>query len=343
VGANQRIAGLPVTLLFVLGCTGTDDPADDTGQGGEEVRFSYVSVGIHQSCAVVDGRLGCWGPEPSEIEETATYYGDGHPPGGDDWQLVEMTSMSRDLGHRSRIGCALTTSGQACCWGQYFGDSCDTFVGPELEFSTLAVGSAFACATDDADVLWCWGPNAPDGVVLAEEVADVTAKGWDLSALHTDGSISTWSMTDPEVGTEIGTQYFDHRAFADGDLELQLSRLGAACVVDVGSGDVLCDPFEPSTPSESDGLRSTRLYDVEGRTDRVTGDGRMGICGMGEDGTVLCDAYFGDSVAPGVVAEDAVTFSAAAAGVASGCAVLTDGSLTCWGGASVPTSLRYAD
>ncbi len=343
MGADQRIAGVPMTLLYVLGCSGTDVGGDDTGQDVDEASFSYVSVGIHQSCAILDGRIGCWGPEQSEIETTATYHGDGHPPAGSDWQVVEMTSMSSDLGHRSRIGCALADAGQACCWGQYFGDTCDTLVGPELELSTLAVGAAFACGTDGADQLWCWGANAPDGVVLAEQVAGVTATGWDVSALHTDGSLSSWAITDPEVGTVMGTQYYDRRTFSDVPLDLQLSKLGSACAVDRDGGDVLCDPYQSSTPSESDGLRATKLYNVGARTERVMGDAGMGLCAMGEDGTVDCDAYFGDSVVPGVVAEDAVTFSAAAASVASGCAVLSGGKLTCWGGAEPPTALRFAE
>lgn len=130
--------------------------ADATPVGGS-LRFKALSANGYATCAitVADSRVYCWGmyrPSGTIIASPVAV-------------LPELAFQSVSVGTRNV--CALTTAGDAWCWGE------NTFyqlgLGPTATaasesggrtFALLATGFRHACATQADGAAYCWGSNA---------------------------------------------------------------------------------------------------------------------------------------------------------------------------------------
>ena len=136
----------------------------------EGVTFSDIATGDRHSCAIAtSGAAYCWGNGEngrrgdglSTITQSTPVLVDA--PAG--------TSFTRLIGAFAR-GCALTTAGDAYCWGinnnGQIGDG-TTFnrfrpvlvQAPEgVAFASLSGGSGFTCGATPSDAVYCWGSNS---------------------------------------------------------------------------------------------------------------------------------------------------------------------------------------
>ena len=153
--------------------------------------FSAVTVGIERACAVrTSGEIACWGPRAGADEN--------RPPAG----LYTAVSIGDSHRHTyafkidySQHACALTTGGDAVCWGDNAGGQ--TRVPPErlaaAPYLDIAAGGEHTCALRATGEILCWGDNtygqteAPDGTYTA-----ITAGRWHTCALTAAGDASCW-------------------------------------------------------------------------------------------------------------------------------------------------------
>ncbi len=333
--------------------------ATDSAEPTAPPRFTQVSVGDFQSCGVlVDGRIGCWGTDPEEIESWVTehsdddagYHGDGHPPAGSSWATVEMSGMADVSGGGAGVShsaCALDVDGLVQCWGRTFPDQACGEPGacwPEVPFVQLAVGWMDACGRDDAGAVYCWGHEFGAGELVATGAQEITVLNWNLNVLHEDGThsryvfIEGWGWTDQSV------------PYSDDDVELGELRLverSYNCVFSSARNAVLCDPFDdPEAESLSDGLRSTVHWNPPFEPEWVSGYYES-FCALDAAGAAVCDYHVGSDgePSPGELPGEFAQLSMRTGQASSGCGVLRDGSVHCWGRVASPTSetLRLAE
>ena len=182
-----------------LDCRG-GDPWDAFASDGERWAddhpapagsFSAVTVGIERACAVrTSGETACWGPRAGADEN--------RPPAG----LYTAISIGDSQRHTypleidySQHTCALTTGGDAVCWGD--NASGQTHVPPErlaaAPYLDIAAGDEHTCALRATGEILCWGDNrygqtgAPPGVHTA-----ISAGRWHTCALTVAGDAVCW-------------------------------------------------------------------------------------------------------------------------------------------------------
>jgi alpha-tubulin suppressor-like RCC1 family protein len=218
---------------------GTSVPAAVAGG----LRFSRVSAG-GSSCALTPGGSAyCWGNN-----FLGALGSGGSTADPDAFQLTPVAvSGSRQYSTISVTGdraCALSTSGEAYCWGwNHFGElGVGTPTGPEIcatygepcstvpvavlgghTFTALTAGDYHTCALATAGAAYCWGRNDPgtlgDGGLLdryspVPVVGDLsfvalTAGGGHTCGLTSDGTAYCWGANDwgqLGIGTTIGPQ-----------------------------------------------------------------------------------------------------------------------------------------
>lgn len=266
--------------------------------------------------------------EPTAAREEA-----GKPPSGPPVQL--------DCGDFTT--CAVAQSGELRCWGRdklgELGDGGGSdrprgVVVPGVgKASQVRLASNFACALTDEKKVKCWGSGrvANDGKKVerarATEVSrvagalDISASGV-IACARSDSGVTCWGTDESTIGTapkgawrQVATG-FTHACAAD----------AAGAVACWGSGDWAPSKGAFSSPG------------VKGATSLATGDRHACIV---KDKKVLCwghndagqlgtkpdtDAHKRPAEVPGV--RDAVRV---VAGEASTCAILGDGSVSCWG------------
>jgi alpha-tubulin suppressor-like RCC1 family protein len=137
-------------------------------------RATSISLGSRHVCAIVDGRVLCWG------QSIYGALGDGTTdtrlcpaavPGVQDAVQIAAGGMH---------SCARRRDGSVWCWGAndhgQLGDGstkhrsvpAQVAVGNSVD---IELGTRHSCAIDDAHSLWCWGDNAR-GQTLDGESAD---------------------------------------------------------------------------------------------------------------------------------------------------------------------------
>lgn len=136
-----------------------------------------VSVGRRHACGLAsDGRAFCWGTNrfgelgigDAELPEMCG----GFPCAPEPMEVASGGALFVDLDVGGRSACALTSEGDAYCWGQgsslqlgfeaddlCSGDPCARIpdVIPGLRFQKITVGNDFACGLTVAGGGFCWG------------------------------------------------------------------------------------------------------------------------------------------------------------------------------------------
>jgi alpha-tubulin suppressor-like RCC1 family protein len=152
------------------GCLG-DDSFDDRNNPAAvsgELAFTKIRAGYATSCGLTaDGALYCWGSD--EFGNTGN--GEATEPAGYDTpQLVAGGHVFTDFDLMASHVCALTSAGEAYCWGRnegfQVGDGGDdqprdapVAVQTDLVFAQIAVGIWHSCGRTAAGAVYCWGLN----------------------------------------------------------------------------------------------------------------------------------------------------------------------------------------
>jgi alpha-tubulin suppressor-like RCC1 family protein len=122
---------------------------------------SAIVAGHHHTCALVSGRVFCWGLNGKLQLGRPSDANDGVPkvvPG-----LTDVVTIAAG----DEFTCATTSAGKALCWGSNnSGERGDSDTVPKAEPTTLPLSSVIevaaghhACARTQEHHLYCWGSN----------------------------------------------------------------------------------------------------------------------------------------------------------------------------------------
>jgi hypothetical protein len=328
-------------LAAFVACSGpSHDPGSDSrspppGVEDSEVAgpWNKISTGVFESCGVtVDGQLGCW--SPASTATAGESYPELQAPPAGVWAEVAITSFYSFEGEMYGDICALDEDGGVCCWGGSYGSSagCSSsrMDGP---FRKVIVGTVFACGLGVAGDLSCWS-SAPDPqpVPLAAGVADMTTNGSNLWVLGSDWTMSAWAMHDADNPWLM----YEERVFSDAEDELGLIEYADACVYEIVTGRVWCEP----SPTGYD--YSRLVGTVPAQSTVVEGSEHGGLCALTEAQGVVC-SYSDQEVEPWLTLSDVTDLSVTSHSPMAGCVVPQSGHIECWGNQLAPTDVLWAE
>ena len=153
---------------------GTTEPGDVARPVLTTQRFRSIAGGYATTCAIsLDHALWCWGANQGWFGDDAGLFGNGTTEGS----LVPVPAASGlavvDIDIDGSLVCAVTTAGEAWCWGRIIGPAggANTLMPVKVESSErwrdISVsGSDRACAVSLAFVVHCWAAGA-DGAQRA--------------------------------------------------------------------------------------------------------------------------------------------------------------------------------
>jgi alpha-tubulin suppressor-like RCC1 family protein len=285
---------------------------------GAHVTQVSVAAGYFVCARTDDGRLWCWGSNSygQLAHEPISASGDARSPVrvealGDDVAFVAAGNTST---------CALTGDSGAWCWGlgplgyaQVTATATPGLVSSTAApFAELGVGAGHACAVDAEGALWCWGTNTrgqlgtgnrndsttPVSVSGMSDVVEL-AVGWTHTcALKSDRSVWCW---------------------------------GSAQYGQLGEGSSGLNVYS-AVPRQVTALGNTavELSTHGSHTCARDADGAVWCWGTNDYGE-LGDGTTERRTTPVRVASLATKAVRISAGYDHTCAVLSGGSLTCWG------------
>ena len=311
-------------------------PVAVTGGALENKTVTQIATGDAHTCALIsDGTVTCWGwgafgqlgtseTNNSNIPVTVT---------GGALENKTVTQIAAGGQHT----CAVVSDATVACWGNGgngqlgTGDNNDSLIpvvatGGELENKTvtqITTGGAHTCALISDGTVTCWGygsdgtlgtgdnndSNIPvavtGGALTGETVTQITAGGYHTCALISDGTVTCW-----------GYGYYGQ----------------------LGTGD----NNNSNTPIAATGGA------LENKTVTQIATGNDHTCALISDGTVTCWGYGGtgqlgtgetnNSNIPVTVAGGALenkTVTQIETGAYHTCALVSDGTVTCWGTNSI--------
>ncbi|MFN8488979.1 MAG: Ig-like domain-containing protein [Caldilineaceae bacterium] len=295
----------------------------DSVQAAPVEQLKAITAGRNHTCALtVNGGVKCWG---------VNFYGQLGDGTTVDHLIPQdvngLTSGVSAISAGQFHTCALMTSGGIRCWGRnaygQLGDGTLTdrltpvdVLGLAGGVKAVTAGSFHSCALTNSDGIKCWGSNFDgelgDGTTLqrltpvdvsglTSGVDKVVAGNFHTCAVTVAGGLQCW-------GNNLAGQ------LGDGT---QLSRLTPTAVNGLNSSiaSVVISNADSSTASYTCAI--TTVGSV-----KCWGDNRFGQLG---DGTVLAH------LTPVAVNGLSGAVSAIAAGEGHTCALITNGSVQCWG------------
>jgi len=332
-----------------------------------------VSAGNDTSCAVLSNHtVKCWGrADGGSLGDGASSH-DHKDKGGIDFKptpvTVKSVSNAGSVSVGSGFGCARLSNNQIKCWGENSsgqlgnGSTADSLTpvvvsGISAATAVSASSQSHACALVSGGKVKCWGRNdlgqlgggaqnfsATPVAAAVTGAAAVAAGDAHNCALLSDGTVKCWG--DNSAG-QLG-----NGTTATSASPVSVGGVTGASVVAAGS-------------SHSCAVASAVTYCWGGNSDGQLGDGTTvsssnpvavvglsvtakGIaagskhsCALLTDGTVQCwggnsDGQLGNgsttgSPAPVAVGGLTTTAKAISTGAAHSCALLTDGTVQCWG------------
>jgi len=151
--------------------TDRDIPTSVDQSVGGGVSFASISAGPgNYTCGLTSGgQAYCWGENPNGQLGDGTYESRSIPTAVDQSMGGGVSSISAGVLHT----CALTSAGEAYCWGMNFagglGDgtldgrptpaAVDQSVGGGVSFASISAGSLQTCALTAGGTAYCWGAN----------------------------------------------------------------------------------------------------------------------------------------------------------------------------------------
>ncbi|MDU0314710.1 putative Ig domain-containing protein [Phycicoccus sp. M110.8] len=312
-----------------------------------------VSVGQSHSCAVVGGKVRCWGSNWSGELGTGTTAESSSTPR----EVVGLANVTQ-VSAGDSFTCARTSDGKAYCWGANLygqlgdGTTTDRTVPvpvPLSGVSQVSAGSAHACAVAAGGAVWCWGFNelgqvgtgslsarvlVPTQVAGLSGVTKVSAGASSTCVSGPSGAVKCWGSNG---NGELGNGTFDDSlvpvtALASGATDLETDD-GTSCAA-TADGAVSCwgTGFSetPTAVSGVSGAGSVSVSNASACAQTSTGALCWGQPGSGTRGDGnWYDGAAGPTAVTGVSGTIARTISV---GYHNACVVVTGGSVRCWGG-----------
>jgi alpha-tubulin suppressor-like RCC1 family protein len=349
-------------LLFLSGCSDSTGPESlDPG------RFVALAADDWHTCALRgDGALFCWGSNGSGQLGLDGFDRERGVPARVQSPL-EFGAVAAGQGHT----CALTTDGEAYCWGEGSrgalgtGDEDSEYaparVATDLRFSAIDVGSRRACALTADGEAWCWGSNddgalgdgsqdefasTPSRVEASVRFTSVTVGFRHTCGLDSDGGAWCWGTN--QVG-QLGAPTSETCEDAPcsrtpvavaGDRRFKALSAGGGSTCGVEkSGDALCWGVGTGgvLGNGSHEHRSAPVPISGGLSLESVGAGVGQVCGTTADGAAWCwgRAHLGDGSRNESAVPVSVTLSEPvdAVSVASDhtCGLTRAGAVWCWG------------
>jgi cysteine-rich repeat protein len=308
-------------------------------------KIVQLVCGTYHSCAVLeDGTMRCWGGASAG----QLGYGDSVDRGDDPDELpTPSVPVGGSVLRASSSGmhtCAVLDTGKVRCWGIAsggalgngtsnggFGNSPGEVPPPDIDVGAPArdveAGGGFTCVITEADNVRCWGSNlsgelgyghtdnlgdqpgelpVPD-LELGGPVAQIAAGGNHACAVLKDGTLRCWGGN---YSGQLGYGDTENRGDQPGEMPPPPVDVGGPVAQVVISTD-----FEVTCALRTDGVVL------------CWGDNQSGSLGLGPVGDIGNEP--GDMPPPPVpLAGPATAISFAAL---SGCALLANGELQCWG------------
>lgn len=231
--------------------------------------FTQIAAGGNMSCGLTTaGAVWCWG---GGYGDEGTYLGNGTLSRSAAPVRVASDSVFASVTSVAGGGCALTTSGQAWCWGQnggYLGDGTTinrpspVAVGGALRFTRLVFHWSHRCGITTAGALYCWGDNrwgqlatgevpfnnfgvtvtTPTAAIGGATYLDIAVGGSFTCAIRADGqtqcagSNSAGQLGDDAMISHRGTL----TAVSGGLVATQISTDEASACLLIASGNAYC-------------------------------------------------------------------------------------------------------
>lgn len=266
-GENSYLqSGSSVDVACAAGSRCVNTP---TAVSGGHV-FTQIAAGGNMSCGLTEaGAVWCWGGGSGT---EGTYLGNNTFSRSATPVRVASDSVFTTVTSVSGGGCALTTSGQAWCWGQnasgLLGDSTTinrptpVAIGGALRFTRIVYHWSHRCGITTAGALYCWGDNrmgqlaigevpfnningrmmTPTAAMSADTYIDVAAGGVFTCAVRTDGQTQCAGYN--SVGQLGDDALIDSRgtlsAVAGGLVATQISADETTACILIANGNAYC-------------------------------------------------------------------------------------------------------
>jgi len=355
--------------------TDSDTPVAVTGGALANKTITQIDTGWFRTCALIsDGTVACWGRNNNGQLGTGNNIDSNTPVAvtGGALENKTITQIAAETDH----ACALISDGTVACWGLNSngqlgtGDYNNTNIPVAITGGALAgktvtqitAGDNRTCAVVSDGTVACWGggdsftPVAVTGGALANKtVTQVTAGGGHMCALISDGTVACWgSNTEGQLGTGDDNNSSTPVAANVGALagktvtEISAGRWHTCALI--SDGTVSCWGYNQSGQIGNGNTNNTNTPvaitsgALTNKTVTQITAGYNYTCALISDGTVACwgDNSGGvlgtgdevDSNSPAMVTGGALenkTVTQFAAGFSHTCALISDGTVACWG------------
>jgi len=366
--------------------TNSNLPVAVAGGALTDKTVTDITAGAYHTCALIsDGTVTCWGDNYNGQLGDGSNTNSNLPVAVAGGALTDktVTDITADAYHT----CALISDGTVTCWGRNYygqlGDGSNTnrnlpvaVAGGALTDKTvtdITAGAYHTCALISDGTVTCWGDNysgqlgdgsnttsyvpvaVTGGALTDKTVTDITAGGDHTCALISDGTVTCWGSNGyGQLGTGDDTNRNVPVAVTSGaltDKTVTDITAGAShtCAL-ISDGTVTCWGYN-GDGQLGDGSNTTSYVPVAvtggALTDKTVTDitaGASHTCALISDGTVTCwgdnfNGLLGDgsntnsnlpvAVAGGALTDKTVTDITA--GAYHTCALISDGTVTCWG------------
>ena len=347
---------------------------------------THITAGDSHSCALIsDGTVTCWGNNVDGQLGTGDNTARNVPVAVAGGTLANKTVI--DIAAGATHTCALISDGTVTCWGNNSsgqlggGSNTASNVPVAVTLGVLAgktvtqitAGYLHTCALISDGTVTCWGYNGDGqlgdgsntnsnvpvavtgGVLAVLPVTDITAGAYHTCALISDGTVTCWGWNDNgQLGDGSNTN-------SNVPVAVTLGVLAVLPVTDITAGDyhtcaLISDGTvtcwgDNSVGQIGDGSNTNSNVPVAMTGGALTGKtvthitaGTFHTCALISDGTVTCwgrndNGQLGDgsntnsnvpvAVTGGVLTNKTVT--QITAGDYHTCALISDGTVTCWG------------
>jgi alpha-tubulin suppressor-like RCC1 family protein len=361
-------------------------PVAVTGGALENKTVTQISTGSAHTCALIsDGIVTCWGNGANGELGTGNTNSSDVPVAVTGGALANKTVTQIATGYFHT--CALISDGTVTCWGwgaygelgtgTYNSSNIPVAVtGGALENKTvtqIATGGAHTCALISDGTVTCWGlgtdgqlgtgntnssdvPVAVTGGALANKtITQIATGGGHTCALISDGTVTCWGNgADGQLGTGNTNNSNTPVAVTGGALEnktiTQIATGGAHTCALISDGTVTCwgwgtdGQLGTGNTNSSDVPVAVTGGALANKTVAQIATGYFHTCALISDGTVTCwgngaggqlgTGNTSDSNIPVAVTGGALenkTVTQIATGTYHTCALISDGTVTCWG------------